>query len=72
MGGHQPSTPIDKIWLAGYPAGVPAEIDSDKYSSLVNVFDDSVARYGERPAFVNFGASYRKPATCCRSAKDYG
>ena len=41
---------------------MPAEIDPDRYRSLVEVFDESVARYGERPAFANLGStlSYRQ------------
>ena len=51
-----------QVWLASYPPGVPAEIDPERYRSLVEVFDESVARYGERPAFSNLGTtlSYRQ------------
>lgn len=53
---------VDRVWRASYPPGVPAEIDPDRYRSLVEVFDESVARYGERPAFANLGTtlSYRQ------------
>jgi len=46
---------VDKFWLSSYPDGVPAEIDADRYSSLVAMFQDSVERFGERPAFANMG-----------------
>ncbi|MBA0166265.1 long-chain-fatty-acid--CoA ligase FadD [Pectobacterium sp. CFBP8739] len=46
---------MEKIWLSRYPADVPAEIDPDRYSSLIDMFENSVRRYADRPAFVNMG-----------------
>ncbi|MER3382097.1 long-chain-fatty-acid--CoA ligase FadD [Pectobacterium aroidearum] len=46
---------MEKIWLSRYPADVPAEIDPDRYSSLIEMFETSVKRYADRPAFVNMG-----------------
>ncbi len=46
---------LEKIWLSRYPADVPAEIDPDRYSSLIEMFETSVKRYADRPAFVNMG-----------------
>ncbi|UJF19932.1 long-chain-fatty-acid--CoA ligase FadD [Vibrio sp. SS-MA-C1-2] len=46
---------MDKIWTDQYPAGVPAEIDPDCYSSLVEMFERSVQRYADQPAFINMG-----------------
>ena len=46
---------VDRIWLDSYPEGVPAQIDADRYASLAELFEDSVARFGERPAFANMG-----------------
>ncbi|MEI7207177.1 long-chain-fatty-acid--CoA ligase FadD [Pectobacterium carotovorum] len=46
---------MEKIWLSRYPADVPAEIDPDRYSSLIEMFESSVKRYADRPAFVNMG-----------------
>ena len=48
---------MDKIWLAHYPKGVPAEIDIDEYASLRDVFDESVAKYAVRPAYTCMGKS---------------
>lgn len=46
-----------KIWLEkSYPPGVPYEIDPNKYSSLVELFDKYVGIYANRPAFINMGA----------------
>ncbi|RJL47773.1 long-chain-fatty-acid--CoA ligase FadD [Pectobacterium carotovorum] len=46
---------LEKIWLSRYPADVPAEINPDRYSSLIEMFESSVKRYADRPAFVNMG-----------------
>jgi long-chain acyl-CoA synthetase len=46
---------MDRFWLNSYPQGVPARIDADHYASLVELFQDSVERFGERPAFANMG-----------------
>ncbi|MDY0013691.1 MAG: long-chain-fatty-acid--CoA ligase [Rhodocyclaceae bacterium] len=53
---------MDRIWLQSYPPGVPAGIDVDEFRSLGQLFDQSVARYADRPAFVNMGKalSYRQ------------
>ncbi|GAB3505768.1 long-chain fatty acid--CoA ligase [Pseudoxanthomonas daejeonensis] len=45
----------DRPWLQSYPQGVPAEIDPDEYRSISAVFASSVSRYGDRPAYSNFG-----------------
>jgi len=46
---------LEKIWLARYPTDVPAEIDPDRYSSLMELFENSMARNADRPAFINMG-----------------
>jgi long-chain acyl-CoA synthetase len=43
----------NKPWLAAYPEGVPAEIDADRYSSLVALLEASFERFGAQPAFTN-------------------
>ncbi|RUO59528.1 long-chain-fatty-acid--CoA ligase FadD [Pseudidiomarina insulisalsae] len=44
---------MEKIWLKRYPAGVPEEIDPNHFNSLVDIFEKSVASYGERLSYVN-------------------
>lgn len=39
----------DRIWLQSYPEGVPAEIDPERYRSLVEVFRESVQKYRAAP-----------------------
>ena len=45
----------ERPWLASYPQGIPAEIDLDKYASIVSVLDEAIAEYGGNDAFANFG-----------------
>jgi len=44
-----------KPWLANYPSGIPANIDPDKYGSLVEMIDETLKKYGDKPAFVCMG-----------------
>jgi len=46
---------LDKVWLKRYPADVPAEIDADHYTSLIEVFENAATRYADQPAFINMG-----------------
>ena len=46
---------MEKIWLKDYPKGVPAEIDVNEYASVREVFEESVARYGDRPSYTCMG-----------------
>jgi long-chain acyl-CoA synthetase len=48
---------MERIWLPRYPPGVPAEIDPDRYPSLVALLRAACDRYRERRAFTSFGAS---------------
>ena len=46
---------MQKPWLKSYPAGVPEEIDINEFSSVANIFDTSIERFSELPAYTNFG-----------------
>jgi long-chain acyl-CoA synthetase len=48
---------VDRYWLKNYPPGVPADINPAEYSSLKQMFDESVAKYADRTAYTNFGRS---------------
>ena len=52
----------DKPWLASYPGDVPETINPDAYPSLVEMFEQSVHKYADQPAFMNMGAvmTFRK------------
>ena len=43
---------MERTWLKHYPPGVPAEIDSSRYSSLVALLEESFAKFRDRTAFV--------------------
>jgi long-chain acyl-CoA synthetase len=46
---------LKKVWLNRYPADVAAEINPDRYQSLVDMFEQATVRYADQPAFVNMG-----------------
>ena len=46
---------MERIWLKHYPAGVPADIDPNKYRSIRDLFEESVASFRERPAYHCMG-----------------
>ncbi len=46
---------MEKFWLKRYPAGVPADINPDAYTSLVEMFEQSVREFGDQPAYINMG-----------------
>lgn len=47
----------ERIWLASYPAGIPAEVDVRAFSSINDVLARSVERFRARPAFANMGVT---------------
>jgi long-chain acyl-CoA synthetase len=49
---------MQKIWLKQYPAGVPAEVKTDVYPSLVALLDESFRTYRDRAAYKFMGASF--------------
>ncbi|HEY1844407.1 MAG TPA: long-chain-fatty-acid--CoA ligase FadD [Buttiauxella sp.] len=46
---------MKKVWLNRYPADVAAEINPDRYQSLVDMFEQATSRYADQPAFMNMG-----------------
>ena len=45
----------DRPWLSVYPEGVPADIDVQAYSSLVQLLEQAFQRFGPRVAFSFMG-----------------
>ncbi|MFO1378935.1 MAG: long-chain-fatty-acid--CoA ligase FadD [Chitinivorax sp.] len=43
---------MEKIWLKNYQPGVPAEVNVNEYKSVAEVFEKSVGKYADRPAFA--------------------
>ena len=48
---------MSKPWLASYPSGVPAEIDSNRYRSLAHLAEESFAKFAARTAYVQMDKS---------------
>ncbi|MCB1958419.1 MAG: AMP-binding protein, partial [Rhodocyclaceae bacterium] len=48
---------MEKIWLKSYPPDVPATIDASVFASIGDLFDKSVAKFRDKPAYTNMGAS---------------
>ncbi len=46
---------LNKVWLKRYPADVPAEINADRYASLVDLFEHATQQYADQVAFINMG-----------------
>jgi long-chain acyl-CoA synthetase len=46
-----------RIWQRSYPRGVPAEIDPDRYGSVVEAFHAACRRFADRPCFENMGVT---------------
>ncbi|MCR9546640.1 long-chain-fatty-acid--CoA ligase FadD [Vibrio antiquarius] len=53
---------MDKPWLSRYPSDVPETINPEQYDSLVEMFEQSVQKYADQPAFMNMGSvmTFRK------------
>jgi long-chain acyl-CoA synthetase len=45
----------ERVWLGSYPDGVPADIDTSQYPSLVGLMADSFAKYANRTAYSFMG-----------------
>ena len=48
---------MERIWLKSYSAGVPAEVDVGAYRSIVDLFEQSVVKFSDKPAFIQMGAT---------------
>lgn len=59
---------MERIWLKSYPQGIPAEIDTAEFASLIEVFERSVERFPSAPAFANMGSvlNYAELGLMCR------
>jgi long-chain acyl-CoA synthetase len=50
-----PLSAAERPWLSSYPPGVPAEIDTAAYNSLVALLEESFRHYAQRDAAVCMG-----------------
>ena len=62
---------MERIWLKQYPAGVPADIDVTQYSSLVELLEESFAKFADRKAFIcmDKSISYRDLDEMCNGKR---
>jgi len=57
----------DRIWLNGYPDGVPADIDPSQYPSLVALIEESFRKYADRTAYSFMGKDFSYADTDAQS-----
>jgi long-chain acyl-CoA synthetase len=50
---------LARPWLANYPPGVPAQVDTKQFGSLAQVLETACERFAHRPAFANMGRTLR-------------
>lgn len=48
----------ENFFKDNYPQGLPGEVDVNKYSSVVDVFNANVKKYSDRPAFSALGTTF--------------
>lgn len=48
---------MEKPWLQHYPAGIPANIDSTQYNTVIQMVEESFVKYANQPAFIFMGKS---------------
>jgi long-chain acyl-CoA synthetase len=48
---------MQKPWLKKYPPGVAHEVNTHRFESLVDIFEQTVHRFPDRDAFVNMGTA---------------
>ena len=46
---------MEKVWLKQYPVGMPSEVDTHAYTSLVDMLQRSCQRFAALPAYGNMG-----------------
>jgi len=49
---------MNKPWLAQYPASVPATIDPDQYSSLIDLYEESFDSFVNQPFSICMGVKH--------------
>ncbi len=54
---ERPEVRRERPWLKSYSRGVPAEIDPDRYRSLVHSFHTACDRFQQKPCFTSMGVT---------------
>jgi long-chain acyl-CoA synthetase len=55
--GQEKVMDFEQFYQDKYPAGIPREVDLNKYQSMVDMFEQSVRKYADRPAFSAVGVT---------------
>ncbi len=50
----------ERIWLKNYPTGVPHDIDIEGYTCLVDLINDTLIKFKDRPAYTSAVGSSKK------------
>jgi long-chain acyl-CoA synthetase len=50
----------ERIWLKNYPTGVPHDIDIEGYTCLVDLINDTLIKFKDRPAYTSVVGSSKK------------
>jgi len=45
---------MNKPWFTNYPTNVAHEVDLTRYTSLIDLFHETTAKYQQQTAFSNF------------------
>ena len=63
----------DRLWLASYPPGVPADIDVGRYASLPALMEESFSTHADRIAYSFMGrdATYGEVDRLSRASAAY-
>ena len=48
---------MEQFFKEKYPSELPREVDTNQYSTMLDVFEKSVARFADRPAFSGVGVT---------------
>jgi len=48
---------MEKVWLKNYSGDIPEHIDSEQYSSLTAIIEESLVRYPQNIAYTNMGTN---------------
>jgi len=48
---------VEKPWINSYPTGMPTEIDTSQYDSVMDIFTESTRKFANSPAINNMGKS---------------
>ena len=60
----------NRIWLKNYPAGMPAEIDPDLFTSIPDLLEKTFRKFADRPAYHNLGRTISY-AELARLSRDF-